>query len=265
MSWWAAVTTIFTWELFLAHQLLSYKQASGAERFHGDLLDYMALYWHFPPGIALAIFLMSAWVFLPWRTQTPIIFNRKTRKVTCEIKKRIITWDWDDLEAYIKDVTTFAVGGAPLNEGVLTLAFNVPNPDKGGRMERLRIGIKGTSDATAAHLNRGIYGAAMVWEYIRLFMREGAEALPPPCPTYKYRIERISEPFREFNPLKVLRVKVWWLPVAVPFFIFVALPLAPVAILGDLLYMALDRILPRRQWPPELLEACDHVWDGSDD
>src|SRR5690606_10660697 len=116
-----------------------------------------------------------AWILIPWRTQIPVIFNRSTRKVTCEIKKRIITWDWDDLEAYIKDVTTFAVGGAPLNEGVLTLAFDVPNPDKGDRMERLRIGIKGTEDAIPAMLNRGIYGAAMVWEYIRLFMREGAE------------------------------------------------------------------------------------------
>src|SRR5690606_6104626 len=231
MSWWASVMTIFTWAGCLTHQVFSYMHEQQAGQFSGSFLEYVIFSWYLQPGIALALFLMSAWVFFPWRQQVPIIFNRKTRTVTCEINKRIITWDWDDLEAYIKDVTTFAVGGAPLNEGVLTLAFNVPNPDKGGRMERLRIGIKGTSDATAAHLNRGIYGAAMVWEYIRLFMREGADALPPPCPTYKYRIERISEPFREFNPLKVLRVKVWWLPVAIPFFIFVALPLAPVAIL----------------------------------
>ncbi|WP_312438334.1 hypothetical protein [Achromobacter sp.] len=42
-----------------------------------------------------------------------------------------------------------------------------------------------------------------------------------------YRLERPLDAFRDFNLLKMLRVKIWWYPVAVPFFLFVALPLAP--------------------------------------
>ncbi|MNT02464.1 hypothetical protein D3C72_1369630 [compost metagenome] len=109
---------------------------------------------------------------------------------------------------------------------------------------------------------RGIYGAAMIWEYIRLYMHAGAQAVPPIAPIAEYRLKRPTDAFRHFNPFKALRVKFWWYPVAVPFFLFVALPLAPVAIAGDLLYYALDRILPRRKWPQGLIDACDGVWDG---
>ncbi|PJI54607.1 hypothetical protein CTI14_13410, partial [Methylobacterium radiotolerans] len=125
--------------------------------------------------------------------------------------------------------------------------------------KQLRTVIMGTQDAPAAMSKRGIYGAAMIWEYIRLFMREGAAAVPAAAPHLEYRLQRPLDAFRHFNPLKILRVKIWWYPVAVPFFLFVALPLAPVAIIGDLLYYALDRVLPRRKWPQGLIEACDSV------
>ncbi len=262
MSWWLVIGVVFTWALFLFFQVLGYKTDLKVGKFSGTLLDYLISYWYVPLGMSSAVFLLSAWLFFPWRRQLPIIFNRATRKVTCEIDKRIISWDWDLLEAYIKDVTTVAVGGAPMNEGVLTLAFNVCNPDKGDRMERLHIGIKGTEDAIAALPHRGIYGAAMVWEYIRLYMREGADALPPICPLAKYRLDHVRESFKQFNPLSALKVKVYWLPLAIPFFIFVALPFSVLLVLGDLLYMALDRVLPRRKWPREMLEACGGVWDG---
>ena len=262
MSWWAVIVTVFVWGGFLAFQPFDYRADMAAGKFDGSFLQYFFAYWYIPSGIASGLLLMCFWMFIPWRRQLPIIFNRATRKVTCEIDKRIISWDWDLLEAYIKDVTTVAVGGAPMNEGVLTLAFNVCNPDKGNRMERLHIGIKGTEDAIAALPHRGIYGAAMVWEYIRLYMREGADALPPICPLAKYRLDHVSESFKQFNPLSALKVKVYWLPLAIPFFIFVALPFSVLLVLGDLLYMALDRVLPRRKWPREMLEACGGVWDG---
>ena len=262
MSWWAVIVTVFVWGGFLAFQPFDYRADMAAGKFDGSFLQYFFAYWYIPSGIASGLLLMCFWMFIPWRRQLPIIFNRATRKVTCEIDKRIISWDWDLLEAYIKDVTTVAVGGAPMNEGVLTLAFNVCNSDKGDRMERLHIGIKGTEDAIAALPHRGIYGAAMVWEYIRLYMREGADALPPICPLAKYRLDHVRESFKQFNPLSALKVKVYWLPLAIPFFIFVALPFSVLLVLGDLLYMALDRVLPRRKWPREMLEACGGVWDG---
>ena len=94
-------------------------------------------------------------------------------------------------------------------------------------------------------------------------MREGASALPPTCALAPYRISHARDAVRQFNPLKILKVQhPAWLLFAVPFFLFVALPVAPLLMLGDILYMWLDRILPRRKWPKELVEACDGVWDG---
>ncbi|MDR1890045.1 MAG: hypothetical protein LBQ81_11830, partial [Zoogloeaceae bacterium] len=47
--------------------------------------------------------------------------------------------------------------------------------------------------------------------------------------------------------------------------VIVTLPFRASTFLAELIYMGLDRVLPRRRWPKELLEACDYVWDGSND
>lgn len=92
-------------------------------------------------------------------------------------------------------------------------------------------------------------------------MREGPSALPLSSARTPYSISHASEAVRYFSPLKVLKVKkAAWLLFAVPFFIFIALPVAPILMLGDISYMWLDRILP--QWPQELIDACDGEWDG---
>ncbi|MBH1656653.1 hypothetical protein I5U64_08955 [Stenotrophomonas maltophilia] len=258
MSWWAAVASVFVGGAFFALEYLNYKSAVEKTGFNGDFLEFYSRYWYFSCGVALFVFVGCSWFFIPWRRQLPIIFNRKTNKITCFVDNQVVSEEWSSLEAYIKDVTTVAAGGAPINEGILTLTFH----RWGLNGKQLRAVIMGTQDVPAAMTHRGIYGAAMVWEYIRLYMREGATAVPPIAPIAEYRLKHLSDPFRQFNPLKALGVKIWWYPIAVPFFLFVALPLAPVAIAGDLLYYVLDRILPRRKWPQELIDACDGVWDG---
>ncbi|WP_314598979.1 hypothetical protein, partial [Burkholderia aenigmatica] len=50
-----------------------------------------------------------------------------------------------------------------------------------------------------------------------------------------------------------------------PFLFPIVAPILWIITLGDLIYMGLDRILPRRKWPQELIDACDGVWDGRDD
>lgn len=258
MSWWAVVVTVFVWLSFFAMEYLNYRIAVKKTEFNGDFFMFYSQYWYFSCGVALFFLVGCSIFFIPWRRQLPIIFNRKTKRVTCFVDNEIVSEEWNSLDAYIKDVTTVAAGGAPINEGILTLAFHRWGFDG----KQLRAVIMGTQDAPEAMANRGIYGAAMVWEYIRLYMREGPTAVPPIAPIFEYRLTGIGDPFRQFNPFKFLKVKIWWYPIAVPFFLFVALPLAPVAIAGDLLYYALDCILPRRKWPQELIDACDGVWDG---
>ncbi len=261
MSWWAVLITVFFWAIFSLYGFAVYKKSLSQATFEGNFFEFYVNYWHIPFGVSLFVFVASSWIFVPWRRQLPIVFNRKTKTVSFFHERKVVSEDWSKIEFYIKDVTTATAGGVPINEGILCLVL----PRWGLNGKQLRAVIMGTQDAPAAMTKRGIYGAAMVWEYIRLFMREGAAAVPAAAPSMAYRLERPLDAFRHFNPLKLLRVKIWWYPIAVPFFLFVALPLAPVAIIGDLLYYALDRVLPRRKWPQGLIEACDNVWDGRGD
>jgi len=263
MSWWSCVGTVLTWVFFTSIQIQEYFHEITAGNFAGSLFEYVNYGWSHPLLISAGFLVCCFWMFIPWRRQLPIIFNRRTNKVTCFIDGHVISEDWSNLEAYIKDVTTFTAGGVPVNEGILTFTFKLRG-DNAREFQQFRAVIMGTQDVPAAMINRGIYGAAMIWEYIRLYMREGAAAVPPIAPIAEYRLKRISDPFRHFNPLKVLSVKFWWYPIAIPFFIFIALPLAPVVIIGDLLYYGLDHILPRRKWPRELIDACEGIWDGSE-
>ena len=261
MSWWAVLTSVFVWAIFSVFEFRNYKKSVSNGTFDGVFFDFYLQYWYISFGMSLFMFIACSWFFFPWRRQLPIVFNRKTKAVSFFHEGKVVSEDWSKIEVYIKDVTTASAGGVPINEGILCLVF----PRWGLDGKQLRTVIMGTQDAPAAMSKRGIYGAAMIWEYIRLFMREGAAAVPAPAPYLEYRLQRPLDAFRHFNPLKMLRVKIWWYPVAVPFFLFVALPLAPVAIIGDLFYFALDRVLPRRKWPQGLIEACDGAWDGRED
>ncbi|WP_164462926.1 hypothetical protein [Burkholderia lata] len=266
MSWWATITSPFVFVFLFACEYINYRYFFLRAGYDGVFLSYFFENWKFSVGISIASVLTCFWMFIPWRTQLPIIFNRRTLRVTCIAQGKWISQPWNYVEAYIKDVTTVAVGGASANEGLLTIAFPYAGPDCPHADGRLRIGIYATQDHRQALINRGIYGAAQAWEYIRLYMREGATALPLSSARVPYRLSCIGDAISQFNPLQVLKVRSpAWLLFAVPFFLFVALPVAPLLMLGDILYMWLDRILPRRKWPQELIDACDGVWNGKDD
>ncbi|NBA95898.1 DUF6708 domain-containing protein [Pseudomonas sp. R5(2019)] len=266
MSWWAAATTPVIFAFFSLGGYWIYLHDRNQNGYSAGAVSHYLESWYYPICIAAFSLLSCFWMFIPWRMQLPIIFNRKTRQVTCVIQGKLVSQHWDQLEAYIKDVTSFAVGSGPINEGVLTLAFPYVDPDKPNGEKCLRVGIYATLDHRQAVVNRGIYGAAQVWEYIRLYMREGACAVPPSSALDRYAIASAREAVQQFNPLKVLRVQhPGWLVVAVPFFLFIALPIAPLVMLGDIFYMWLNRILPRRKWPQQLIDACDGVWDGKGD
>lgn len=257
-SWWVTVLSVFAWTFFSVMEYFYYLNQVGDGSFHGQFLEHYVHSWPLTLLSPTAALLFSFWVFIPWRRQLPIIFNRKTGTVTCAIGNEIVRCRWHDTEAYIKDVSSFSANAEPINEGVLNLIFvNVEGT-------RLRTSIAATKDDDTAYMSRGIYGAAMVWEYIRLYMKNGAKALPPNCAISKYRFDYLSECFTTINPFKVFKVKkrrnlIW----SVLFFPIV-LPLGIVGMLGDLLYFAFDRILPRRKWPQALIDACNGVWDGKE-
>ncbi|CAA9200867.1 hypothetical protein [Flavobacterium collinsii] len=251
MSWSTTVGFVLTWALFTFFTIKSYYHEISTGSFRGSLFEYMN---YVPLLIAAIFFIDSSWIFIPWRRQLPIIFNRKTNKVTCFIDGHVVSEDFNSLKANIR---SFIKKGHSTHEGIPILVFQQVE-------EKSRPMIKSTRNTPMGPVSVGVCGAGMVWEYIRLYMREGVEAVPLITPINEYRLKNISDSFRHFNPLKALDVDFWWYPIAIPFFIFIALPLAPVVIIGDLLYYALDHILPRRSWPKELIDACEGVWDGNE-
>ncbi len=263
MSWWTTVITVFVFFFFSAGEYGGYLYDITHEDFKGTFLEHYTNNWGLTIGVTIAFFMACSWLFIPWRRQLPIIFNRQSGHVTAFINGNIVSEEWQHLEAYIKDITSFSVSGAAVNEGVLTLGLT--DTATTSRCKRKYIGIYATQDSIRPAGSRKIYGAAQLWEYIRLYMGEGAAALPPSCAITPYRIAHAREAIQQFNPLKILNVShPAWLLLAVPFFIFLALPLAPLIMIGDILYMWFDRILPRRKWPQELVNACDGIWDGKE-
>lgn len=125
--------------------------------------------------------------------------------------------------------------------------------------------IKATDESPEAIANGGYHGAAMIWEYMRIFMRDGVGAVPSPQFEASYVGKSVRDCVDYMNPWKPFAYRVWWK-------LFAALILAPITVpfftcmlLGDITYMLFDRILPRREWPRELIDACDNVWDGRND
>ena len=262
MSWWATTVLPFVFVFFSVVEYISYRHDSSVNGYSAGAIAHYLENWYYPVGISAVFLIFCFWLFIPWRTQLPVIFNRRTRKVTYLARGKIASQSWDCLEAYIKHVTTFAAGGAPINEGVLTLAIPYAEHDHQQSDDRLRIGISATKDADEAFFNRGIYGAAMIWEYIRLYMREGMITLPPSSALSNYRATSVRECVSLWSPFRMFRSRSWWKRLLAPFLFPVAAPVLWLITVGDLLYMGLDRILPRRKWPQELIDACDGIWDG---
>ncbi|MDR3157729.1 MAG: hypothetical protein LBU11_01700 [Zoogloeaceae bacterium] len=209
------------------------------------------------------------WMYIPWRRQLPIIFNRRTRQVTCYYKGKAYVQDWDSMKAYVKSVRSVHYGGFPLKEGMLAIAFATGRNPESGEETYIRQPICGACHTVISVQNSSIYQAAMIWEYIRLFMREGKEALPPTAyqqepfmPLPRYCCKNLREVFEKLIPENPLRIKPWWWPLLLLRFLLISLPYLVLTLPTDLAYLCLDRILPRRKWPKELLEACDYVWEA---
>jgi hypothetical protein len=265
-SWWMMIGGVFigAFSHWLGYEIYGDQIESG--KFQGSFLEfYFSTEGNISFLVPLGFFLIGLCLSIPWRTQLPIIFNRKTQRVTTYIKGLIFSVSWENMKATVGTATSAVYGGVPVREGILRLYFPY---QKGKRKKRNYeiIGVYSTTETETARRNVPMYGAGQIWAYICVFMNEGAAALPPfEEGVNKYRLDHISESFKFFNPMKMFPKDKLLYPITLPFFIFFIVPCSILIIIGDLLYMALDRILPKRKWSQELLDACDNVWDGSGD
>ncbi|MDR3158859.1 MAG: hypothetical protein LBU11_07585 [Zoogloeaceae bacterium] len=228
-----------------------------------------------------------SWIFVGWRRQLPIIFNRKARTVTCWLDNRLCTRNWDEMTAYSKGGIVVAYGGGSGSEGTLHLVMDYRFNPKKKKMEEVCINVYETSTLGDYHASQR---AEMIWEYIRLYMDQGAAALPPFGDDSKseYGLDHVSEAFTLWGGIIKMVLGMFFSPkqtakrivglfrengffggisnlLAFTLMSLIAIPYSLLSIPTELFYMGLDRILPRRKWPKELLEACNYIWDGSND
>uniref|UniRef100_UPI0022B2B152 DUF6708 domain-containing protein n=1 Tax=Burkholderia sp. IMCC1007 TaxID=3004104 RepID=UPI0022B2B152 len=98
-------------------------------------------------------------------------FNRTTRKIYYQRNKTLITFDWAQTEGGVFSRTEF--GGRSFSTSY-ALAFG-PRPAPGEEKNRTVLWV----DSNAPNDPDPRY-IAQVWEYIRQFMEQGPDQLPPP-------------------------------------------------------------------------------------
>ena len=119
------------------------------------------------------------------------------------------------------------------------------------KTERLDVPIAGTERQSITPQE----ASYMIWEYIRLFMEEGKQAIPEPNPIMK-KVSGLGAILKDNNPFpfkdRDFGQKIFnfiLLPISIPF-AFISIP-------TDFIFMGLDNVLPKRKPPKELLAACE--------
>ncbi|MDR2689103.1 MAG: hypothetical protein LBB76_05020 [Azoarcus sp.] len=297
MSWWATFLTTMIL-LFPLMSLLDFLLDS----LHYLLMDGMSFHDSFFTfgidridrediliflGILLFWSLAMSWIFVGWRRQLPIIFNRKARTVTCWLGNRLCIRNWDEMTAYSKGGIVVTYGGGSGSEGSLHLVMDYRFNPKKKKMEEVCISVYETNTMGDYHASQR---AEMIWEYMRLYMDQGAAALPPFADDSKseYGLDHVSEAFTLWGGIIKMVLGMFFSPkqtaknivglfrengffggisnlLALTLLSVIAIPYSLLSIPTELFYMGLERILPCRKWPKELLEACNYIWDGSND
>ena len=215
-------------------------------------------------GMSFLVPISCFWMFIPWRRQLPLIFNRETGLVTAEYRGKIVTQDWATLRAAAGSVMSVAASGVAMREGVISILFDVRAWDD--KDIKVNVNIYATEHHVDVYRHGPGYGALMVWEAIRHYMNGDDGAISTnQRPDDAYRFKKWSDPFVIFNPFQNLWPETRWLRPFAPLGLLLAVPVCSVIIPGELLYMWLGRVLPRRNWPQEMVDACGGIWDGSDD
>ena len=206
-------------------------------------------------GLAFLVLLSSFWMFIPWRRQLPLIFNRETGTVTAEHEGRIVAQKWS---------TSVTTEGVAVREGAASILFDTKTWDDKDTL--VNVNIYATEHHVDVYRFGPSYGGLMVWEAIRHYMNGDDQAISIcQLPDIVYRFKKWSDPFVVFNPFQIFWSETRWLRPLAPLGLLLTIPISAVVIPGELLYMWLDRVLPRRKWPQEMIDACGGIWAGRDD
>lgn len=202
-------------------------------------------------GVALVI---ASTLLLPtiagyvyvWRNRHPIRFNRETRSVTFHYKWGITyTEPWEKLTAYLYLQRVADPEAIRKHEGQVRLEFNRAD---GNSTQAV---LMGTDTYGATDYER----AAQLWEYIRVYMEEGPEALPSPEKEPRRgwgwgRWIKHHSPFPMFPSRSFWRLIIE--PVAFPARVLLFFVNAPT----DIIYSWIERSAASVPYPDELEKAC---------
>ena len=235
-AWWFILIMVFLIEVYIytvLHLLLNgtYQEALG---------EY-TLFWG---GRFLVFIIFTIPFFILWRRVLPICFNRTTKTISSWHKGKLYQANWDTLEAFAK--TMIIVGPhVPYKQGVV--AINLYH-----KTERLDVPIAGTKHRSKTHQE----ASYMAWEYIRLFMEEGKKSIPESEFLNIAKTSNLKKVWSEnipFPPKGSGTIVTIFYIILLPYIILGAF----ISIPTDLIYIGLDKILPKRQSPKELLVACE--------
>ncbi len=214
-----------------------------------DILLGKKLLSNFPdaPYAAILFFVGFGLSLLPplyiWRTHLPMRFNRKTRKVYFHHRGQVYITDWDNIRAYLSVQSSPVPYAGRARDPQVNIEFPLEN----GRYFTVPLVASRETPTTLHEMS------ARLWEYIRLYMEEGPEALP-------LRINQLemnlSEWYHFHSPFPLFRRRTFFgillEPVAFPIRLYLFLVNLPT----DILYQLITRRIKMIPFPPEMVEPC---------
>lgn len=175
-----------------------------------------------------------------WRTHLPVRFNRKTREVSVHRRGKTYTCDWDDIKAILWQIRV-----RTWVDPVIMIYFRRRNDLP------LKVILMSNPDDVYSPTSAG-----PLWEYIRFFMEEGPEKLPPAIPAV--------EPYQSLHAIReahdpmAVRAKQWWLwPLEIAFVTPFRVLLWIVKKPTEITYYHLSRRIKMKPFPPEMVAACE--------
>ncbi|MCF6190072.1 MAG: hypothetical protein L3J51_06325 [Cocleimonas sp.] len=220
------------------------------ELLQGPVKDEYIL-WMYPILTTLFITTAFLWVWIPWRTHLPIVFNRSTQKISFWYKNELWQGDWKKAEAHTHTVTSVAYATGVGTDPILSLNVIRDPGDYPEDKGNLYLRIYGTKYNREFSAGKPLsVQAQQIWEYIRLYMNEGMEAVPPPIHDkvvwefYSF-VEIFKHSYRLQTEPKTIIGKMF------------ATPFVLIMLFLDLCYYLPNRWLPRKAIPPELQAAID--------
>ena len=188
------------------------------------------------------------WPLRVWRTHLPLRFNRKNRKVYFHWKGETYIEDWDTLQIQFKEQFVFSPIAPPSGEPQINVRFH----DRTGKPFDVLI----VTELHHLPLTK-VEQAAALAEYIRCYMDEGPEHLPP---VHRNRFEadlKLAEIVKEFRLPKLWRRDHSFTTNVLNLFTL------PVVILWDLItcpteiiFYYLTRNIRTDPFPPEMEAPC---------